>query len=227
MIRIAIVDDHKLFREGLRELLEKEEDMRVAAEGANGEEGLELARQYRPDVLLFDVRMPRMDGLQLARELALSGLRVRSVAVTACDDMNCLSALSAEGVLGFVLKSSGRAELTTAIRAACRGESYVDPSMAGQLMSAFTNRLRTDPLLDALSNREKAVMYWIAQGENNAEVARRMVLSEKTVKNHVNHLLRKLELRDRTQMAVMAWRLGLAEIPPESWAAPRVLSRGM
>ncbi|MBQ9565846.1 MAG: response regulator transcription factor, partial [Synergistaceae bacterium] len=194
---------------------------RVAAEGADGEEGVTLVRQYHPDLLLFDVRMPRMDGLQMARELARLNIKTPSVALTAYGDMNCLSALNAEGVRGFVLKTSGRTELLTAIQTVRRGESYVDPGMAGQLMASFASRLRADPMLDALSNREKAVLYWIAQGESNAEVAQRMVLSEKTVKNHVNHLLRKLELRDRTQMAVLAWRLGIAEITPENWTENR------
>ena len=219
MLRTVIVDDFKLFREGLRCLLEKEKDLRVVAEGGDGEEGVTLVQQYRPDLLLFDIRMPRMDGVRMSRELARQGLKVPSVAVTACEDTDCLTALSSEGVLGFVLKTSGRAELMAAIHSACRGEPYVDPLLAGRMMLGLAQPRRTAPalLLDELSPREKAVLYWIAQGESNEEVAQRMLLSEKTVKNHVSHLLRKLELRDRSQAAALAWRVGLAKVPPEAW----------
>ena len=134
MIKIVLADDHKLFRDGLRKILELEQDIKVVGEGADGEDALELLLQHHPDVVLFDINMPRMDGVQLARELKNRDLRVASVAVSAYDDEDCLTTLSAEGVKGFVLKSSGRAELISAIRAAYRGEAYVDPRVAGKLM---------------------------------------------------------------------------------------------
>ncbi len=219
MLRTVIVDDYKLFREGLRCLLENEKDLKVVAEGSNGEEGISLVRQYRPDLLLFDIRMPKMDGVRMARELGRQNLKVSSVAVTACDDTNCLTTLSSEGVLGFVLKTSGITELLAAIQTVRRGEPYVDPRLAGRMMMGLSGTQRTAPALslDELSPREKAVLYWIAQGESNEEVAVRMLLSEKTVKNHVSHLLRKLELRDRSQAAALAWKVGLATVPPEAW----------
>ncbi|MCR4817978.1 MAG: response regulator transcription factor [Fretibacterium sp.] len=219
MLRIVIVDDYKLFREGLRSLLENEKNMKVVAEGGDGEEGVELVRQYRPELLLFDVRMPRMDGVRMARELGRQNLKVTSVAVTACDDTNCLTTLSSEGVLGFVLKTSGFTELLAAIQTVRNGEPYVDPRLAGRMMMGLSGTQSAGPALalDELSPREKAVLYWIAQGESNEEVATKMLLSEKTVKNHVSHLLRKLELRDRSQAAALAWKVGLATVPPEAW----------
>ena len=127
-----------------------------------------------------------------------------------------MATLSAEGVKGFVLKSSGRSELIAAIRAACRGEPYVDPKVAGKLMPSFSRRKNENSLLDDLSPREKVVLYWLSQGMSNQEVAQKTVLSEKTVKNHVSHMLKKLELRDRTQAAILAWKLGFAQMSPET-----------
>lgn len=216
MLKLVLADDHKLFRDGLRKILELEQDIRVVGEGANGEEALQLVRQHRPDVVLFDINMPKMDGVRLARELKGLDLKVASVAVSAYDDEDCLATLSAEGVQGFVLKSSGRSELISAIRAVHQGESYVDPRVAGKLMTSFSRRKSDNNLLDELSPREKVVLYWLSQGYSNQEIAKQTVLSEKTVKNHVSHMLKKLELRDRTQAAVLAWRLGFAQISPEA-----------
>ena len=216
MIKVVLADDHKLFRDGLRKILELEPDIKVAAEGANGEEALALIRQHHPDVILFDINMPRMDGVQLARELKTLDFKIASVAVSAYDDEDCLATLSAEGVMGFVLKSSGRSELIAAIRATCQGEPYVDPRVAGKLMTSFSKRKNENSLLDELSPREKVVLYWLSQGLSNLEVAQKTVLSEKTVKNHVSHMLKKLELRDRTQAAILAWKLGFAQMSPET-----------
>ena len=216
MIKIVVADDHKLFRDGLRKILELEPDIKVVGEGADGEEALELLRQHHPDVILFDINMPQMDGVQLAREIKARGIKSASVAVSAYDDEDCLATLSAEGVKGFVLKSSGRSELIAAIRAACRGEPYVDPKVAGKLMTSFSRRKNENSLLDDLSPREKVVLYWLSQGMSNQEVAQKTVLSEKTVKNHVSHMLKKLELRDRTQAAILAWKLGFAQMSPET-----------
>ncbi|MBQ7262732.1 MAG: response regulator transcription factor [Synergistaceae bacterium] len=216
MIKLVLADDHKLFRDGLRKILELEQDVKIVGEGADGEEALQLVRQSRPDVILFDINMPRMDGVQLARELKGLEHRPAAVAVSAYDDEECLATLSAEGVQGFVLKSSGRGELVSAIRAVHRGEPYVDPRVAGKLMTSFSKRKSENDLLDELSPREKVVLYWLSQGYSNQEVAKQTLLSEKTVKNHVSHILKKLELRDRTQAAILAWRLGFAQMSRET-----------
>ncbi|RRD65683.1 DNA-binding response regulator [Fretibacterium sp. OH1220_COT-178] len=216
VIQIVLADDHKLFRDGLRKILELEPEVKVVGEASNGEEALQLLREHNPDIVLFDINMPKMDGVQLAREINSLKLKVVPIAVSAYDDEDCLATLSAEGVMGFVLKSSGRVELIAAIRAAYRREPYVDPRVAGKLMTSFAKRKSESDLLAELSPREKVVLYWLAQGYSNLEVAEKTVLSEKTVKNHVSHMLKKLELRDRTQAAVMAWKVGFAQMSPET-----------
>jgi len=216
MLRIIVVDDHKLFRDGLREVLGLELDLKVVAEAGDGEEALLLIREHLPDLVLFDINMPKVGGIQLVRELNNLKIRTAMIAVSAYDDEDCLAALSAEGVLGFVLKSSGRTELIAAIRSASRGQSYVDPRVAGKLMTSFSRRKSENDLLGELTPREKEILYWLAQGLSNSEVAIRMVLSEKTVKNHVSHMLKKLDIRDRTQAAIMAWKVGFAQISPDT-----------
>jgi len=216
MLRIIVVDDHKLFRDGLREVLGLEPDLKVVAEAGDGEEALVLIREHLPDLVLFDINMPKVGGIQLVRELNNLKIRTAMIAVSAYDDEDCLATLSAEGVLGFVLKSSGRTELIAAIRSASRGQSYVDPRVAGKLMTSFSRRKNENDLLGELTPREKEILYWLAQGLSNSEVAVRMVLSEKTVKNHVSHMLKKLDIRDRTQAAIMAWKVGFAQISPDT-----------
>ena len=216
MIQIVLADDHKLFRDGLRKILELDPDVKVVGEASNGEEALLLLQERSPDIILFDINMPRMDGIQLAREINSRKLKVATIAVSAYEDEDCLATLSAEGVMGFVLKSSGRTELIAAIRATYQHESYVDPRVAGKLMSSFAKRKNENDLLGELSPREKVVLYWLAQGYSNIEVAEKTVLSEKTVKNHVSHMLKKLELRDRTQAAILAWKVGFAQMSPEA-----------
>jgi DNA-binding NarL/FixJ family response regulator len=140
VLKVVLADDHKLFRDGLRKILELEPDLQVVAEAGDGEEALSMIREHLPDVVLFDINMPRMDGIQLVRELKNIKLRAALIAVSAYDDEDCLATLSAEGVLGFVLKSSGRSELLAAIRAVSREQSYVDPRVAGKLMTSFARR---------------------------------------------------------------------------------------
>ena len=216
MLKVVLTDDHKLFRDGLRKILELEPDIKVVGEAGDGEEALAVIREHLPDIVLFDINMPRVDGVQLVREL--NNLKIRSalIAVSAYDDEDALATLSAEGVLGFVLKSSGRSELIAAIRSVIRGQSYVDPRVAGKLMTSFARRKNENDLLGELTLREKEILYWLAQGLSNSEVATRMVLSEKTVKNHVSHMLKKLDIRDRTQAAIMAWKVGFAQLSPDT-----------
>ena len=212
--RVFIADDHKLFRDGVKKLLELEADILVVGEAGDGEEALSLMEERVPDILLFDINMPRMDGIQLVRELNNLPYKMRYVAISAYDDEDCLSALSAAGVLGFVLKASGKVELLSAICSAARGQPYVDPRVAGKLLTSFSRRKEENDQLYELTPREKEILYWLSQGLSNIEVAEQMVLSEKTVKNHVSHVLKKLDLRDRTQAAILAWRIGFAQLSP-------------
>lgn len=215
-IKVFLADDHKLFRDGLRRLLELESDMLMVGEASDGEEALPLIKEAGPDILLFDINMPRMDGVMLVRELNKRPHSIKFVAVSAYDEESSLTALSAAGVLGFVLKASGKTELLAAIRSAASDQPYMDPRVAGKLFTSFAKRREESDQLYGLTPREKEIFYWIAQGLSNAEVAQKMVLSEKTVKNHVSHFLKKLHLRDRTQAAIFAWRIGFAELSAES-----------
>ncbi|WP_286952686.1 MULTISPECIES: response regulator [Aminobacterium] len=215
-IRLVIADDHRLFRDGVKKLLEYESDIEVIGEAGDGEEALKVVREKKPDILLFDINMPKKDGIQLVRELNSLSHGIKFVAVSAKDDEDSLSALSSVGVLGFVLKASGRVELLSAIRSANRNQPYVDPQVAGKLLTSFSRRKEENDQLYELTPREKEILYWLAQGLSNSEVASKMVLSEKTVKNHVSHVLKKLDLRDRTQAAILAWRIGFAQLQPES-----------
>lgn len=209
-IRLVLVDDHKLFRDGVRKLLEMEPDIIVEGEASDGFEGIDLVKRVKPDLVLFDIGMPGMDGIQLVKELNKVTTGIKYVAITAYQDEGRLSELSSAGVNGFVIKSSGRLELLSAVRSVSRGQCYVDPKVAGLLLGALHKKKDEDLMLSDLTEREREVLFWLAQGLSNMEISEKMILSEKTVKNHVSHILKKLELRDRTQAAILAWRMGIA-----------------
>ena len=210
-IRIVLADDHRLFREGLRRLLELESDIEIVGEAKDGEEAVDLVLATDPDIVLLDINMPKMDGGQVIKQLKGSPIHSRFVAITAYDDEEHLATLSAIGINGYILKSSSMPDLLAALRAVFNGESYVDPKVAGKLLSSFQKRKEEQDVMLLLTQREKEVLFWLSQGFNNAEISSKMVLSEKTVKNHVSHLLKKLGLNDRTQAAVLAWRMGLVQ----------------
>ena len=185
-------------------------------EAGDGVEALSALGVHAVDLIITDVNMPRMDGVQVVKELHETCRNIKYVAITAFDDEDHLAALSSVGIDGYVLKASGLVELLSAVRSVTRGENYVDPKVAGKLLTSFHRRREERDLLVELTPREREVLYWLSQGFSNAEIAVKMVLSEKTVKNHVSHVLRKLELNDRTQAAVLAWKMGLAQRSPES-----------
>ncbi|MDR1471749.1 MAG: response regulator transcription factor [Synergistaceae bacterium] len=208
-IRIVLADDHRLFRDGLRRLLELESDIEIAGEAKDGVEAVDLILETDPDIVLLDINMPRMDGGQVIAKLKGSHIHSKFVAITAYDDEEHLANLSALGINGYILKSSSMPDLLAALRSVNSGESYVDPKVAGKLLSSFQKHKEENDVLLLLTQREKEVLFWLSQGFNNLEISAKMVLSEKTVKNHVSHLLKKLGLNDRTQAAVLAWRMGL------------------
>jgi len=218
-IRIVLADDHRLFREGLRRLLELESDIEIVGEAKDGEEAVDLVLATDPDIVLLDINMPKMDGGQVIKRLKGSPIHSKFVAITAYDDEEHLATLSAIGISGYILKSSSMPDLLAALRAVHSGESYVDPKVAGKLLSSFQKRKEEQDVMLLLTQREKEVLFWLSQGFNNAEISSKMVLSEKTVKNHVSHLLKKLGLSDRTQAAVLAWRMGLVQSSSGSMTA--------
>ncbi|MCF7935221.1 MAG: response regulator transcription factor [Synergistales bacterium] len=214
-IRVVLADDHRLFRDGLKKLLELEADIEVVGEAGDGFETIKVVQKTDPDILLLDVSMPNMNGIQVVKELK-ARRDLKFIAITAYSDEEHLSSLSAVGVQGYILKASGMIELLSAIRSVARGEPYVDRQVAGRLLTSFHKRKEEADLFVELTPKEKEVLYWLAQGMSNADISSKMVLSEKTVKNHVSHVLKKLELRDRTQAAVLAWKVGLPQVSPEA-----------
>ncbi len=214
---VLLADDQALLRVGFRMVLESQDDLSVAGEAADGEEAVRLTAELEPDVVLMDVRMPGMDGIEATRRIVTSGSRSRVLVLTTFDlDEYAFAALRA-GASGFLLKDVPPADLLTGIRAVAAGDAVVAPSVTRRLLDSFAHRLplpvperseRTAPLA-GLTARELEVLGELALGHSNAEIAAKLVLSEATVKTHVGHILAKLGLRDRVQVVVFAYEVGL------------------
>jgi DNA-binding NarL/FixJ family response regulator len=213
-IRLLIVDDQALFREGLRTLLSVQPDMEVVGEAANGEEALSLARITSPAVVLMDLRMPVLDGVAATRRLHADQPGCRVIVLTTFDDDEYVFEGLRAGAVGYLLKDVPSEKLFEAVRAAARGESFLQPSVAAKVVAEFarlTNQYQPHarPLPENLSGRELEILSLIATGASNKEIATRLFIAEGTVKNHVTNILGKLEVRDRTQAALKARSLGL------------------
>jgi len=220
-IRVLLVDDQPLLRKGFRMILEAEPDLEVVDEAGDGETAVALAREHEPDVVLMDVRMPGMDGIEATEQIVAGGLRARILILTTFDlDEYAFAGLRA-GASGFLLKDVPPQELLQAIRTVARGDAVVAPRVTRRLLDVFAHRLPTGPggdasegsgpTLDQLTAREHDVLVAVAQGLSNAEIAQQLFISEATVKSHVGHILTKLGLRDRVQAAVLAFQLGLVK----------------
>ncbi len=211
MISILIVDDHAVVREGLRAFLELQDGMQVVGEAADGEAALAEAERLQPDVILMDLVMPRLDGVEAMRALRSRVPRARVVVLTSfLDDERLLPAIQA-GAAGYMLKNAEPAELARAIRAAVDGETLIDPAVAARLVHAIADRPHL-PEPDALTRREREVLELITRGRSNKRIALELGIAEKTVKTHVGHLLAKLGVADRTQAALLAVREGLVRL---------------
>lgn len=205
-IRVLLVDDHAVVREGLRTFLELQDGIAVVGEAADGEEGVREAGRLRPDVILMDLVMPRLDGVGAMRELRARGVGARVIVLTSFhDDERLLPAVQA-GAAGYLLKSVEPSELARAVRAAHAGEALLHPLVAARLMEAVA---QPAPEPDGLTAREREVLGLIARGLPNKRIARELGISEKTVKAHVGRVLAKLGVTDRTQAALHAVRAGL------------------
>jgi DNA-binding NarL/FixJ family response regulator len=216
MIRTLIADDQDLVRAGLRMILEAADGLEVVAEAPDGEAAVELALLHAPDVVLMDLRMPRCDGIQATRKLAAATSAPRVIVLTTFDtDDNVYDALAA-GASGFLLKTAPPTRLIDAIRCVHSGEALLAPSVTQRLIQQHLTRTRRDPSLaeklDVLTDREREVLTLIGRGRSNTEIAQQLVVSEATVKTHINHLLGKLELRDRVQAVVLAYESGLITV---------------
>jgi NarL family two-component system response regulator LiaR len=205
---VLVVDDHAVVREGLRAFLELQDGIDVAGEAADGEEAIAAAERLEPDVVLMDLVMPKLDGLAAMRGLRDRVPRARVIVLTSfLDDDKLLPALRA-GAAGYLLKNAPPPELARAVRAAHAGEALLDPVVAARLVETLAGD--GDPL-DRLTPREREVLELIGRGFPNKRIARRLEVSEKTVKTHVGHVLAKLGVTDRTQAAVVAVRAGLVD----------------
>ncbi len=209
-ITVLLVDDHAMVRQGVRAFLETQPDITVVAEAESGREAVRLATEYAPDVALMDLIMPGMDGVEATRRLTASSPRTSVVMLTSYhDDEHVFPAIRA-GALSYVLKEIGPDELADAVRKAATGEAVLHPRVAARVVRELHGARRDAPnAFHDLSDRELEVLRLIADGCNNAEIAQRLYLSEKTVKSHVSNILGKLHLADRTQAAVYAWREGV------------------
>jgi DNA-binding NarL/FixJ family response regulator len=209
VIRVLLADDQRVVREGLGTLLGLLEGIELVATAADGEEAVELARRHDPDVVLMDLRMPRVDGIEAIRRLAAAGERPRAIALTTfADDASVLGALRA-GARGYLTKDAGAEEIRQAVQAVARGDAALDPAVQRHVVAAL-GEPAAPPLPDDLTPREAEVLSLIAEGLTNAEIAERLVVSAATVKSHVNHIFAKIGVRDRAQAVVYAYENGLA-----------------
>jgi DNA-binding NarL/FixJ family response regulator len=215
-VRVLIVDDQALVRTGFRMILEAETDLEVVGEAGDGVQAVEEARRLRPDVILMDVRMPELDGIEATRRLLSNGGGDTKVVMLTTFDMDeyVYDALRA-GASGFLLKDVPPEHLVDGIRAVARGDALLAPSITRRLVEEFVRaappRVTPPPGLDELTSREREVLLLIARGLSNAEIASELVVSETTVKTHVARVLMKLDLRDRVQAVVLAYEAGLVQ----------------
>jgi two-component system NarL family response regulator len=215
-ISILIVDDHTLFRTGVRKMLEAEADMQVVGEAATGREALEQARKLMPDVILMDIKMPGMDGIEATRHFAREMPHVGIIFCTMFEDDELVFAGLKAGGQGYILKDADPDTMLRAIRAVAHGECLLSPSVATKVMRQFAALPGDEPgtmaLCDDLTEREIEVLTLVGQGLSNKEIAGQLVISEKTVKNHIGNIFSKLHICDRTQAALYAIRKGLVEV---------------
>ena len=209
MIRVLFADDQRVVREGLGTLLGLLDGIELIGTAADGMEALDLAARHNPDVVLMDLRMPRMDGVEAIRRLAARGTATIAL-TTYADDASVLGALRA-GARGYLTKDAGAEQIRSAVEAVARGEAALDPAIQHHVLAAVSSPAPAAPATrDDLTPREIEVLGLIAEGLTNAEIAQRLVVSNATVKSHVNHIFAKIGVRDRAQAVVYAYANGLA-----------------
>jgi RNA polymerase sigma factor (sigma-70 family) len=216
MLKLLLVDDHVVFREGIGVLLRMEDDMQVVGEASRGEEALRLAAELQPDVVLLDIAMPDMDGIEICRRLKRSLPNTAVLVLSAFDTEEAVMAALTAGASGYVIKTISHQRLVEGIRAIARGEMLLSPTVAAkvvqQLARTRQEKEREADALQVLTPREREVFGLVAQGCTNAEIAERLVLSEKTVKTHVRNISNKLNLSGKGEMRVLAAQLGLVPL---------------
>ncbi len=219
-VRVLIADDQALFREGLRTLLSTRPEVTVISEASNGAEAVELTSRLLPDVVLMDLRMPVLDGIQATARIRAASSTIPVIVLTTFDDDASLFGALRAGAAGYLLKDVSSDTLVAAILAAARGESFLQSSVTGKVVAEFARLLDTgarptaEALILTISNREREILGMLAGGASNKEIADRLGLADGTVKNHITNILAKLDVRDRTQAALRARDLGLVSLPP-------------
>jgi DNA-binding NarL/FixJ family response regulator len=214
MIRVLLADDQELVRSGFRLILELADGIEVVGEAADGREAVRLAKELQPDVVLMDVRMPELDGIEATRLLRQAGVEAHVLVLTTFDLDEYVYAAVRAGAGGFLLKDAPRDQLVTAVRTIARGEALLAPAVTKRLIERFVDRptaVEAEPALGELSARELEVLRLVARGLSNAEIAHELVIGEATVKTHVARILRKLDVRDRVQAVVLAYESGAVE----------------
>ncbi|MGD9100895.1 MAG: response regulator transcription factor [Anaerolineae bacterium] len=225
VIRLLIVDDQEIIRQGLSIILGHQPDIEVVGLASDGAEGVRLARELRPDVVLMDIKMPGMNGIQATGQITLSLPETSVIILTTYDVDDWVFDCIRAGAIGYILKDAKSDTLAEAVRGAVRGESQIDPAVARKVLTAFrhldtsapddqstSQRENKLPPLERLTEREQEVLDLLAEGLSNKEIAARLTLSEGTIKNHVSNILSKLHANDRTQAVLTAIRRGLVDI---------------
>lgn len=210
-IRVLIADDHELFRDGLKTLILSTPDVELVAEAASGAEAIQLAAAHRPDVVLLDIQMPEMNGIEAARQIVAANPEAKVLMLTMFDDDHSVFAAMRAGARGYILKGVKREEMLRAIRATAGGEAIFSPAIAERMM-AFFGQIRPSPpvnLFPDLTEREREVLALLAREYKNADIARELVISPKTVRNHVSNILGKLQAADRAEASRQARAAGL------------------
>ncbi len=222
-IRVMLVDDHAIIRKGVRALLATERDIQIVGEAGDGAEAIKQAEALRPDVILMDLMMPKVDGIEATRQITEKqpGAHILVLTSFAADD-KVFPAIKA-GALGYLLKDSTPDELVRAIRQVARGEPSLEPTIARKVLAELSHPAKKTPTADPLTEREMEVLRQVAQGKSNKDIAEKLVVSEMTIRTHVSSILSKLHLASRTQAALYALREGLASLDdvPDMDAGPR------
>lgn len=224
--RIAIVDDHELFREGLKRIFDLEDDFEVVAEGRTGREAIRIAGEQKPEIMILDINMPDMNGIEATKQLSLLSPETRVLILSIHDDESYITHALEAGASGFLLKEVASTELISAVRAVARDGAYLHPKVTTNVLKEYRRLLQfkgeqagrgvesrtDDPVYQLLSRREVEVLHLLADGRSNRDISDMLFISEKTVKNHVSSVLRKMDVNDRTQAVVDAIRRGWVEI---------------
>ncbi len=211
-IKVLIADDHPVVREGLSAMLNKEPDIQVVGEAENGTEAIDKAKELQPDVVLMDLRMPEVDGVEAMRQIRAANPGIKFIVLTTYDNDEYIFKGIEAGARAYLLKDAPREELFKAIRAVYKGESLIEPAVAGKVLDRFAELSRQAQVVDALSERELEVLKLMAKGAANKEIAAGLCISESTVKTHIQTIFQKLEVSDRTEAVTEALQKGIIHL---------------